>query len=89
MGEIEIYQSPDKQVSIEVAFEGNSVWLSLNQIAALFGRDKSVISRGLTSISREKELSKRATVAKNATIQREDSLTTARDGERYYKSDLY
>ena len=66
---IEIYQTKDKKTQIEVKFEGETVWLSLNQISELFGRDKSVISRHLNNIYKEGELSRRSTVAKNATVQ--------------------
>ena len=66
---IEIYQTKDKKTQIEVKFEGETVWLSLNQISELFGRDKSVISRHLNNIYKEGELLKKSTVAKNATVQ--------------------
>jgi hypothetical protein len=45
-----------------------TVWLSLNQIAQLFDRDKSVISRHLKNVFNEGELTIEATVAKNATV---------------------
>ena len=44
-GEIAIYQTEDGQTSIDVKLEKATVWLNLNQITTLFGRDKSVISR--------------------------------------------
>jgi len=69
MNQIEIYQTKDKRTEIEVRFEEDTVWLSLNQIVELFGRDKSVISRHFHNIYKEKELIKKATVAKNATVQ--------------------
>ena len=67
--QIEIYQNKDNKTEIEVQFDNETFWLSLNQIADLFGRDKSVISRHLKNIFAEKELEKSRTVAKNATIQ--------------------
>lgn len=72
---IEIYQSPDNQVQVEVTYENDTFWLSLNQITELFGRDKSVISRHLKNIFKEGELLKESVVAKNA--------TTAADGKIY------
>jgi death-on-curing family protein len=71
MSEIEIYRSADNETLVEVTFEKESAWLSLNQIADLFGRDKSVISRHLKNIYAEMELTSDATVAKNATVQME------------------
>jgi len=45
MSEIIIYQTDKNQTQVEVKFKGETFWLSLKQIAALFERDKSVISR--------------------------------------------
>jgi len=64
MNEIVIYTTPDNQTELEVKFEGESFWLSLNQMAQLFERDKSVISKHLRNIYREGELDPKATVAK-------------------------
>ncbi|WP_343292367.1 virulence protein RhuM/Fic/DOC family protein [Vandammella animalimorsus] len=72
---VEIYQSPDGQTQVEVRFDGDTVWLSLQQMAEVFGRDKSVISRHLRNIFAEGELMRPSVVAKNA--------TTAADGKTY------
>lgn len=73
--QIVIYQTADGKTAIDVKLEADTVWLSLNQLSALFERDKSVISRHLKNIFREEELDRDAVVAKNA--------TTARDGKTY------
>ena len=70
-GEIIIYQTEDGQTSLEVKLIEETVWLNLNQMAELFKRDKSVISRHISNIFKTGELSKEATVAKYATIQME------------------
>jgi hypothetical protein len=62
--QIEIYTSPDGNTLIDVSFEGETFWLSLNQISTLFERDKSVISRHLKNIYSEGELDINSTVAK-------------------------
>ena len=80
---IEIYQTKDKKTQIDVKFEGDTVWLSLNQISELFGRDKSVISRHINNIYKEGELLKRSTVAKNATVQIEADREVRRIIEYY------
>jgi prophage maintenance system killer protein len=72
---IEIYQLDDGKTEIKVQLDKETVWLSLNQIVDLFGRDKSVISRHISNIFKEKELEKSSVVAKNA--------TTAIDGKIY------
>ena len=47
MSEIILYTAADNRTQIEVKFDNETVWLSLNQISELFGRDKSLISRHL------------------------------------------
>lgn len=47
MSEIIIYKTQDKGTQIEMKFDNESFWLSLNEIATLFERDKSIISRHL------------------------------------------
>ena len=64
-----LYQTEDGQTRLEVAFRGETCWLSLNQLAELFQRDKSVISRHIKNIFDEGELAHEATVAKFATVQ--------------------
>jgi len=83
MNEIIIYQTPDNQSQVEVQFEGETFWLSLNQIATLFNRDKSVISRHLRNIYNEGELEQGETVAKNATVQMESGRKVKREIEYY------
>lgn len=69
MNAIELYKSSNGETQLEVKFENDTVWLNLNQLAELFGRDKSVISRHLRNVYTEKELDYTSTVAKNATIE--------------------
>lgn len=82
-GKIEIYQTNDNQCSVEVTFERETVWLSLNQISELFNRDKSVISRHLRNIYKDGELTEAATVAKNAIVQIEGKRTVERNIKIY------
>ncbi len=80
--EIIIYQA-DEMTKVEVKIEDDTVWLTLNQIAHLFDRDKSVISRHLKNIYKSKELSFEATVAKNATVQTEAGRKVKREIDYY------
>lgn len=75
---IAIYETADGAISTEVRLEGESLWLSLQQIADLFGRDKSQISRHLKNIFATGELDKKSVVVENA--------TTAADGKTYQVS---
>ncbi|OFY34917.1 MAG: hypothetical protein A2X17_09240 [Bacteroidetes bacterium GWF2_41_61] len=73
--QILMFKSKDGYTEIQVKLEKDSVWLSLSQLTDLFFRDKSVISRHITNIFKEKELDIKSVVAKNA--------TTAADGKTY------
>ena len=86
-GEIIIYRAEDNTVQLDVRMENETVWLNLNQMAMLFDRDKSVISRHIRDVFRERELSKEATVAKNATVQIEKGRTIVRQID-YYNLDV-
>ena len=70
-GEILLYQTDDGQTTLDVKLEAETVWLSLNQMADLFQRDKSVISRHMGNIFKTGELERESTVAKFATVQQE------------------
>lgn len=83
MPELVLYTSADGTVRLDVQFEQDTIWLSLNQLADLFDRDKSVISRHLRNIYQEGELDRQATVAKNATVQKESGRSVVRDIEYY------
>jgi prophage maintenance system killer protein/prophage antirepressor-like protein len=79
--DIAIYQAEGGEV--EVRLQGETVWLSLQQIADLFERDKSVISRHLRNIFNDGELIESSTVAKNATVQIEGGRRVKRLIELY------
>ncbi|MEO7044330.1 MAG: RhuM family protein, partial [Ferruginibacter sp.] len=81
--QIVIYQLPDGKTSVDVKLENDSIWLNINQIGVVFGRDKSVISRHLSNIFNEGELERDSTVAKNATVQKEGKRTISREIEYY------
>jgi len=81
--ELVLYKSKDGSIKMDVQLERETLWLSLNQLAELFDRDKSVVSRHLRNIYKEGELSKRATVAKNATVQNEAGREVLRNIEYY------
>ena len=83
-----IYQAKNGAIEFRGDFKGeNVIWGSLNQIAELFGRDKSVISRHLNKIFKSGELDKKSTVAKIATVQKEGKREVVRNIE-YYNLDV-
>lgn len=76
----EVFISQDGVLRLDVSFDDETVWLSLNQLVDLFERDKSVISRHIRNLFSEGELERDSVVAKNA--------TTAKDG-KVYQVDYY
>jgi len=86
-GEIVIYQAEDGRASLEVKLIKETVWLNLNQMAGLFQRNKSVVSRHISNVFRTRELSKGSTVAKFATVQIEGDREITRNIE-YYNLDM-
>jgi hypothetical protein len=78
-----LYQTEDGRTRLQVRLDGETVWLSLNQIADLFQRDKSVISRHIRNVFEEGELLPSATVAKSATVQTEGGKQVTREIEFY------
>ena len=82
-----MYTTEDGVTKIEVTFDEDTVWLSLDQMAGLFQRDKSTISRHIKNVFAEGELRQDSTVAKFATVQREGNRSVSRDIE-YYNLDV-
>jgi len=79
--EIKIYNAEDGKTEIQVKLDNDTVWLNLMQLTELFHRDKSVISRHINNIFKEKELDLEATVAKFATVQLEGEREVERNIE--------
>lgn len=73
----------DGSFRLDVPIDGDTVWLSLNQMASLFARDKSTISRHIKNVFDEGELLMDSTVADFATVQLEGSREVSRSVEHY------
>ena len=86
-GQILLYQTPDGESRIEVRLQGETVWLNLDQMAELFQRNKSTISRHIKNVFEEGELQQDATVAFFATVQTEGKRKVERD-IAYYNLDM-
>ncbi len=78
MEDIVIYTDDSNNIKVDISYKEDTFWLSLAQISLLFERDKSVISRHINKIFKDNELDKKATVAKNATVQKEGNRTIER-----------
>ena len=82
-----IYTTDDGMTNVDVTFDNDTVWLSLDQMAMLFDRDKSTISRHIRNIFNEGELDRKSTVANYATVQTEGNRSVERNLE-YYNLDV-
>jgi len=86
-GEILIYQTEDGLTKINVNMQDETVWLSLDQMAELFQRDKSTVSRHIKNVFEDGELTRDSTVAKFATVQSEGNRQVERLID-YYNLDV-
>ena len=76
---IEIYRSADGKVELNVKLEKDTVWLTQNQMAELFGVDRTSIVRHIRNIYKAEELDEISTCAKNAQVRFEGSRKIVRD----------
>ena len=81
-----LYTSPEGEIKIEVFFQDETVWLTLNAIAELFDTSKQNISYHLQNIFEEKELLRSSTVKEILTVQKEGGRDISR-GLEYYNLD--
>lgn len=82
-----IFKTDDERISVDVRFDEETAWLTIDQMAKLFERDKSTISRHIKNVYAEGELDQLATVAKIATVQTEGTRQVGRALE-YYNLDV-
>lgn len=85
--QILIYTTEDGLTKIETTFDNDTVWLSIEQMAELFQRDKSTISRHIKNVYAEGELRREGTVANFATVRFEGDRQVERNIE-YYNLDV-
>ena len=87
---IVLYETPNGEVKLDVRMQNETVWLNLNQMAMLFDRDKSVISRHLRDIFKSGELDEKEVVAFFATTSQHGSVKglTQTHNVKYYNLDM-
>ena len=86
-GQFLLYQTPDGVSKIEVKLQDDTIWLSLDQMAELFQRNKSTISRHIKNVLEEGELLADSTIANFATVQNEGKRHVERQ-ITYYNLDM-
>lgn len=77
--QIEIYRSADGGIELNVKLENDTVWLTQNQMAELFGVDRTSVVRHIRNIYASQELDEVSTCAKNAQVRLEGNRTIVRD----------
>ena len=86
-GNLLLYQTEDGQTKIEVTLANDTVWLTTDQMAELFQRNKSTISRHIKNVFESGELKPDSTVAFFATVQNEGTRKVERN-IAYYNLDM-
>jgi len=69
-----IFKTSDGQVAVDVNFDGETTWLTIDQMAELFEKNKSTISRHIKNIFEEGELNEKVVVANFATTTKHGAL---------------
>ena len=86
-GEIAVYQTAEGGMRVEARLERDTVWLTKQQMAALFDRERSVISKHVRNVFAENELDPTATCANFAQVRQEGTRAVSREVE-YYNLDV-
>ena len=81
--EILLYTTPNGKVKVEIYLQNETIWLTQQKIAELFGVDRTVVTKHLSNIYSEGELAKDATSAKIAQVQTEGNREVKRQIEFY------
>jgi hypothetical protein len=81
--EILLYTTPNGKVKVEIYLQNETIWLTQQKTAELFGVDRTVVTKHLANIYAERELSKEATCAKIAQVQMEGNREVNRQIEYY------
>jgi prophage maintenance system killer protein len=83
MSQLLIFELAEKDTAVSVRLEGESVWLTQEQMAELFERERSVITKHLKNVFKEGELDELATCAKFAQVRKEGKRVVTREVEHY------
>ena len=82
-GEIIVYEAPGGEVRVDVRLERDTVWLSQEQMAGGFGRERSVVTKHIRNVFKEGELDPGATSAKFAQVRSEGGRAVTREVDHY------
>ena len=77
-GEVIVYEAPDGAIRVDVRLERETVWLTQQQMAELFGRERSVVAHRLDGASRPRDRARRAAVERAGTLHLHESALSRR-----------
>lgn len=86
-GDLVVFEAKDGTIRLDVRLEAESVWLSQQQMAELFGRERSVVTKHIRNAFAEGELDPAATCAKFAQVRLEGGRSVSREVD-YYNLDV-
>lgn len=81
--QINLYQTPDGKIQLEVALERDTVWLNQRQMWELFDKDVRTINEHIRNIYADDELDTAATIRKSRIVQQEGARQVTREVEHY------
>ncbi len=84
---IQIYQTPEGEIKVNIDLEKETIWLNQKQIASIFWIERSVITKHIKNIYKDLEITKETTCAKIAQVQKEWNREIKREIE-YYNLDV-
>jgi hypothetical protein len=82
-GEVRVYEAADGEVRVDVRLDRETVWSTQEQMSQLFGRERSVITKHVRNVFRDRELEPGATCAKFAQVQTAGDRTDTRNVDHY------
>lgn len=82
-GQIVVYVAPDGSAQVDVRLERETVWLTQQQMAELFGRERSVVTKHIRNAFQEGELDPQATSARFAQVRSEGGREVTREVDHY------
>lgn len=83
LDQVVLFQAADGQASLDVRLEAHTVWLIQPQMAELFGRERSVVSKHIGNVFKEGELAQDSICAKFAQVQTVGARTIQRQVDFY------
>jgi len=78
-----LFKTEDEKISVDVRFEEETVWLSQEQMAQLFGKGRSTITEHIANVFSEGELEQNRTCRKFRQVRQEGNRTVERDVDCY------